>query len=350
MGIQTKIIMAFLAALIIITSALGYYFYVNHNKPIFVIFWGLSLLIGIFFIFIACWIVIPLKKISATLYKKDLSNISKLQYKNNEFGNIARFITKSFHHEDELERTNMDLQAIAYVISHDLQEPVQKILSFSERLKEKSYDSLNWTGRDCANRIQRTAVRMKTLIHDLLTYSRITTKAQPFVQVNLSEVLQEVLNDFETRIAESNGQIEITGDFPLIDADPAQLRQLMQNLIDNALKFHKPIAIPIVKINAVTVNSDKDTGASSRALNPVCEICIEDNGIGIDEKYHHKIFGIFQRLHSQAEFEGTGIGLAICKKIVDRHQGTINIQSNPGKGAKFTVRLPLHQKGSRENY
>jgi light-regulated signal transduction histidine kinase (bacteriophytochrome) len=178
-------------------------------------------------------------------------------------------------------------------------------------------------------RVQNAAQRMQTLINDLLTFSRVTTKAQPFAPVDLAELVQEVVADLEARIERTGGRVEI-GSLPIIDADPLQIRQLFQNLIGNGLKFHKEEEAPIVKVY-------------TKSLNGTCQILVQDNGIGFDEKYLDRIFAIFQRLHGRLEYEGTGIGLAVCRRIAERHGGSITAKSTPGQGATFIVALPTNQ-------
>jgi light-regulated signal transduction histidine kinase (bacteriophytochrome) len=177
---------------------------------------------------------------------------------------------------------------------------------------------------------------MQTLINDLLTYSRVTTKAQPFVAIDLNQIVTQVVSDLEVRIEQSKGKVEFSS-LPIIEADPTQMRQLFQNLISNALKFHKPGLPPLVRIESGVTPSPTHPGGAF-------EIRVTDNGIGFDEKYLDRIFTIFQRLHGRFEFEGTGIGLAVCRKIVDRHGGLITAQSSPGNGAAFIVTLPAKQK------
>ncbi|MFQ5752416.1 MAG: ATP-binding protein, partial [bacterium] len=183
---------------------------------------------------------------------------------------------------------------------------------------------------------------MQTLINDLLTYSRVTSKAQPFVSVNLARVTQEVLSDLEVRIDEVGARVELF-DLPTIDADSVQIRQLLQNLIGNALKFHRKEEAPVIKIQSEVLNGhDPDNGTEAPG-NGFCQLTVEDNGIGFDEKYSDRIFGVFQRLHGRSQYEGTGVGLAVCRKIVERHGGSIKAKSKPGQGAKFIVTLPLKQ-------
>src|ERR1051326_5236698 len=234
----------------------------------------------------------------------------------------------------KLQQSNAELEDFAYVASHDLQEPLRKIQAFGDRLKSKHAASLPPEAVDYLERMQNAASRMQTLINDLLTFSRVTTKAQPFVPVDLNRVAGEVLHDLEPRINDTRAEI-IVGDLPTIDADPLQMRQLLQNLVSNAIKFHQQGVPPQVRVSATM----KDHTA---------EIVIEDNGIGFDEKYAEKIFTMFERLHGRGTYEGTGIGLAICRKIAVRHSGDITARSAPGEGATFIVALPAHHS-ERDN-
>lgn len=236
----------------------------------------------------------------------------------------------------KLEISNRELQDFAYVASHDLQEPLRKVQAFGDRLKLKYSPQLGEEGTDFLDRMQNAARRMQVLINDLLAFSRVTTKARPFQMVDLNQVLKEVISDLEVRLQQTNGRIE-RQELPHIQADPLQMRQLFQNLLSNALKFHKPDQPPVVSVKAAIVTPEK-IGETAQ-----CQIKIADNGIGFDEKYLDRIFTVFQRLHGRGVYEGTGIGLAICRKIVDRHGGTITAQSQPGQGATFIVRLPVEQ-------
>ncbi|MBS1795689.1 MAG: PAS domain S-box protein [Acidobacteria bacterium] len=254
---------------------------------------------------------------------------------------------------NKLERSNRELQDFAYVASHDLQEPLRKVQAFGDRLDRKCAAELGVEGRDYVNRMRNAANRMQNLINDLLTFSRVTTKIQPFKPTDLRKVCEDVVSDLEVRIEQTGGRVEI-GALPTIDADPLQMRQLLQNLIGNALKFHRPDVGPVVRIYAQAVES---TGASfclngeeirvgdaDPAADGVCRLVVEDNGIGFDEKYLDRIFTVFQRLHGRSEYEGSGIGLAVCRKIVERHGGTITANGRPGEGAKFYINLPIAQE------
>ncbi|MBV6625526.1 MAG: PAS domain-containing protein [Rivularia sp. (in: Bacteria)] len=243
----------------------------------------------------------------------------------------AKLLEQETRQREELARSNEELQQFAFIASHDLQEPLRKITAFGDRLKATCGDSLTDRGYDYLRRMQNAAERMQVLIEDLLSLSRITTRAQPFVEVNLSKVVREVLSDLEIRIAQTNALIEV-GKLPNIKADEVQMRQLLQNLISNALKFHPAGKQPIIKIHSKKITNQE--------LNTqYYQIIVEDNGIGFDEKYLDRIFNVFQRLHGRTEYEGTGMGLAICRKIVERHQGTITAKSEPEKGASFIVTI-----------
>ncbi|RPJ06760.1 MAG: hypothetical protein EHM28_09455 [Spirochaetaceae bacterium] len=231
-----------------------------------------------------------------------------------------------------LKRVNSELVSFTYMASHDLQEPLRKIDTFGHRLKENYFDVLDDHGRDYLDRIQNASTRMQTLIKELLAYSRVTTKAAPFVEVNLLQIVNEVLSDLEIQIEKTSGLVEV-GSLPNIEADSTQMRQLFQNLIGNALKFHKENESPIIKIYS---------SISDEASNK-CELVIADNGIGIENKNIPRLFGLFQCLHERDKYEGNGIGLAICNKIVEQHNGNITVESKPGVGTKFIIMLPVKQ-------
>ena len=237
---------------------------------------------------------------------------------------------------EELARSNTELEQFAYVASHDLQEPLRKIQAFGDRLNSKFASNLDERGRDYLARMQAAAKRMQTLIQDLLKLSRVTSQAQPFITVNLSEIVDGVLTDLEIRIQETNATLDV-GALPTLRADPSQMRQLFQNTIGNALKFARPDQPPVVTVSSKRCQAKAlQTGVKQ----DVYQISISDNGIGFDEKYCDRIFDIFQRLHGRNEYEGSGIGLAVCTKIVERHGGSISACSQPGQGATFIVTLP----------
>jgi light-regulated signal transduction histidine kinase (bacteriophytochrome) len=182
--------------------------------------------------------------------------------------------------------------------------------------------------------MQNAAARMRTLIDDLLAFSRVIRSSEPFVAVDLGQITREVLGDLEVRIEKSGGRVEI-GEMHTIQADPTQMRQLLLNLIGNALKFQAPGAQPVVKISSRLV--------TSLSGEQFCDLIVADNGIGFEEQYAEKIFAVFQRLHGRGEYEGTGVGLAVCRRIADRHKGTITAKSTPGQGSTFTVTFPARQ-------
>jgi PAS domain S-box-containing protein len=244
------------------------------------------------------------------------------------------------HKAAELARSNAELEQFAYVASHDLQEPLRKIQAFGDRLKAKC-DAVNLQdGRDYLERMQSAAARMQTLINDLLTFSRVISASQPFVPVDLNVVVRGVLSDLEVRIEQQKATVDI-GELPTIEADPLQMRQLLQNLIGNALKFQPAGGKPLVKIGTRSLKSPFAGTSDEDPCAEQCELTIQDNGIGFDEKYLDKIFAVFQRLHGRNEYEGTGVGLAVCRRITDRHGGSIQASSKPNEGARFTVTLPV---------
>ncbi len=236
----------------------------------------------------------------------------------------------------QLERSNSELERFASVASHDLQEPLRKIQAFSDRLRQKYEELLPEAGRDYVNRMQEAAKRMQDLINDLLMFSRLTTKEQRFSPVNLQKILTAVLSDLEVRIEESEAKIEYA-ELPLIEADPVHMRQLFQNLISNAIKFRRADVPSVIKITAETVPVEGKRGGMLR-------LTFSDNGIGIEAKYHDRIFGIFERLHSRGKYEGTGVGLAVCRKICDQHGGSIRVESGPEGGSAFIAELPIRQE------
>ena len=230
----------------------------------------------------------------------------------------------------DLERSNRDLQDFTFIASHDLQEPLRKIRAFGDLLVSEYRLQLEEKGQDYILRMQDASQRMQAMIDDLLSYSRVTTKAQPFIEVDLNQVAREVISDLEIRIQNSGGRVEL-GNLPVIQADMVQMRQLLQNLVGNALKFGKPGVPPLVKVWAQLPSRQK------------VEVFVNDNGIGFDERYLERIFQPFQRLYGRGVYEGSGIGLAICRKIVERHHGAITAKSVPGQGTCFIITLPVKQ-------
>ena len=242
-----------------------------------------------------------------------------------------------------LKEKNFELEQFASIASHDLQEPLRKILAFGDRLKQRHASLLPDEGREYIGRMLSAAERMSRLINDLLQYSRLMTRATPMLKRDLNEVVRGVLADLEIRIEKDNARVT-AGLLPQIVCDPSQMRQLFQNLIGNALKFHGTEPTQI-RIESTIVSHN---GAGSVLPRQELEIKVIDNGIGFDEKYAERIFHVFERLHGQSQYEGTGIGLAVCKRIVERHNGTIRASSSPGNGATFTVTFPFSEPSLKE--
>jgi PAS domain S-box-containing protein len=229
----------------------------------------------------------------------------------------------------ELEQKNRDLQEFAFVAGHDLQEPLRKINTFGEMLEMEFRDKLGENGRLYVDRMRVSAQRMSELVRSLLAYSRVTTRTEPFVRVNLNQIAIDVQGDLQVLFNESGGKIEVDP-LPVVVADPTQMRQLFQNLIGNALKFRRDDVPPVVVIRSST---DESIGVHA--------LTFADNGIGFEEKHIDLIFNPFQRLHSRGEFEGSGLGLTICRRILERHGGTITATSTLGEGTTFTVAFPM---------
>jgi PAS domain S-box-containing protein len=268
---------------------------------------------------------------------------------------IARDITDRKQAETQLKaltadliHSNRELLDFASVASHDLQEPLRKIQTFADDLAENS-TTLSDESRATLKRIQSAAGRMQRLINDLLSLSRISSRAQPFVPVDLNAVADEVLSDLEVRIRDTGGRVDLH-ELPMIDAEPLQMRQLLQNLIGNALKFNWPGRPPIVSVRGEIIATEgrRAGGVAESQEQEMCRITVEDNGTGFDEKYTDRIFAMFQRLHGRNKYEGTGMGLAICRRIAERHGGTITVRSIQGTGSTFTVTMTMPTRRTRE--
>ena len=238
-------------------------------------------------------------------------------------------------YSQELKLSNRELEDFAFVASHDLQEPLRKIRAFGDRLQTIYASMLDEKGVDYINRMSNAAERMSDLITDLLGFSRITTRGKDFVAVDLNQTLNTILDDLEISIIESNAKIKCR-DLPVINADPSQMYQLFLNLISNAVKFKKADVSPIINIEYHLQQEDSEESPDEDWH----VITITDNGIGFEQEYADKIFSPFQRLHSREEYKGTGIGLAVCRRIVERHYGVITACSEPNHGAVFTIKLP----------
>ncbi len=257
-----------------------------------------------------------------------------------------------------LEASNVELEKFASIASHDLREPLRKISAFSSMLEHDQKDALNEKGKIYLEKIQGASARMQKLIDDILHFSLLTTELNDFKKVDLNEVIKEVLSDLEVLIVTTHAEV-IIENLPAIEGNASQLGQLFFNLMNNAIKFCKPGTVPQVNISSVFIKG-KELPADPMKLAQYkfsilgsprywenelfCQISITDNGIGFDEAYLDRIFTIFQRLHGKTDYEGTGIGLAVCKKVVDIHHGSITARSTLGVGTTFIVLLPVSQK------
>jgi signal transduction histidine kinase len=241
---------------------------------------------------------------------------------------------------EELNSSNQDLEQFAYVASHDLQEPLRKIRAFGERLQNKFTDNISPEGMDYVKRMQNASERMQTLIDDLLTFSRVTRTDEVYVDVDLHDEFQKIIEDLEYTIEKKNATIDLMVNHH-IDAIPSQIRQLFQNLLSNAIKFTKEGVPPLVEIKSEILKGEALDNERLEQNKDYCRITLKDNGIGFDQQYADKIFELFQRLHTRNEYQGTGIGLAVCKKIVDKHNGEIIVSSKQNEGTTFAIILPV---------
>jgi len=263
--------------------------------------------------------------------------LKKIEEREHELKNQAdQIIEKNI----ELQKINKELEAFNYVSSHDLQEPLRKIQMFAGRILDKENQNLSEKGKEMFHRMQEASLRMETLIQDLLAFARTNTAERKFEIVNLNELIEELKFEFKEKIEEKNAIIEVSD---LCDARLIrfQFRQLMHNLISNALKFSKPGVPPHIIIkNKIALGSELD----NPKLFPdkkYCHITVTDNGIGFEKQYSEKIFEVFQKLHVKEEYPGTGIGLAIVKKIVENHTGFITAHSEISQGARFDIYIPV---------
>jgi signal transduction histidine kinase len=230
----------------------------------------------------------------------------------------------------ELVSSNADLEHFASIASHDLQEPLRKVRTFTQQLSDAESDHLSPKGQDYLRRTNAAAERMQKLIEDLLRYSRVSTQGRSFVKVDLTEKARHIVDDLQAQIDESGAIVRI-GELPTVNADPVQMRQLVQNLVSNAIKFRRPGVTPEVDIEGT-------------ARDGIAEFTVRDNGIGFEPQYSGRIFRVFERLHGRTEYPGTGIGLALCRKIAERHGGNVVADSTPGSGSTLTVTLPVDQR------
>jgi PAS domain S-box-containing protein len=243
---------------------------------------------------------------------------------------------------EALEVSNNDLQQFASVASHDLQEPLRKIMVFSNILKEKYANELSDDSHQCLNKIIDSSGRMKSLIIDILNYSRLSENITKVNAVDLNDLIRELLEDFELMIRDKNAIIQVNK-LPSIEVNRGQIRQVFQNIISNALKFQRPGVDPVITIDSKLVQS-LSFDSKEDPNGDYCQISIKDNGIGFNEKFATDIFALFERLNPKDKYEGTGIGLAIAKKIVEKHNGIIKAMSNEMDGSLFMIILPLNQQ------
>ena len=245
----------------------------------------------------------------------------------------------------QLKTTNEELDHFAFIASHDLQEPLRKIRTFSDILITKHIDKLDPTATEFIKKIEKSTLRMQLLIDDILSFSRFSSNADVVKESDLNQLLEQVLIDLEVAIEEKNAEIKFDK-LPTLPVVSSMIRQLFQNLISNSLKFCKKDVKPQIRITCKKIKGSQIPDAAAfHVHNSYYAISIADNGIGFEEKYHDIIFVIFKRLHSTTSFDGTGIGLAICKKIADKHDGYIYARSKLDQGSEFTLALPIAVRG-----
>jgi signal transduction histidine kinase len=238
-----------------------------------------------------------------------------------------------------LESANKDLDRFAFMASHDLQEPLRKIRMFSDRLSFKYNGVLDDDGQITITRIQKAAERMQSLITDILSFSKISIQKTTFEKSDLNQIVKDVLADINESIKEKKAEFQID-ELPSLYVSPGLIQPLFHNLISNALKYCKKDIAPMIKIRT-EMSEGMSNGNRKGLIHKYCRILIEDNGIGFEQKYAEEIFGMFKRLHHNKDYEGTGIGLALCKKIVEQHNGFISARSTLNQGSTFIVSLPL---------
>ncbi|KQS33767.1 ATP-binding protein [Dyadobacter sp. Leaf189] len=241
----------------------------------------------------------------------------------------------------QLEASNHDLQQFASVASHDLQEPLRKILIFSNLLATTYGKEANPEAKIYLEKISASSVRMRNMVNDILKYSRLSSDQINPELFELRELIREIEDDYEILIEEKKVQL-VVGALPAIEGNRAQIKQVFQNLISNSIKFADPAATPVIKITHIS--SDLNRSAPDQSEIPMCCILVEDNGIGFDMQYQEKIFSLFERLNTKESYEGSGIGLSVTKKIIEKHRGQISAESKEGAGARFTILLPFSQR------
>jgi signal transduction histidine kinase len=284
-----------------------------------------------FLLLLGLWVLVRVNNKAEQQYK------DSLEAQNLKLVDEVKLRTKELTlYSEELSRSNRELEDFAFVASHDLQEPLRKIRAFGDRLMTSYAVDIDPTGQDYLKRMYNAAERMSNLISDLLEYSRINTRGKEFVEVSLDQVLVDVIGDLEVAIEESSAVIKAEP-LPQINGDITQLNQLFLNLLSNAIKFRKPDTSPVINI------SYKEETIFDNVLKTDSlwyEIKVKDNGIGFEQEFEDKIFIPFQRLHARTQYKGTGIGLAVCRRIVERHGGEISVKSETDLGSEFIIKIP----------
>lgn len=292
-------------------------------------------------------LLIGMMVLAVVIFNREKKHLLTLENQNNELETQVKIKTEALTlYSEELEQSNRELESFAFVASHDLQEPLRKIRAFGDRLETNYAEQLDERGADFINRMKNAAERMSNLISDLLAYSRISTRGNSFVDCSLTTTIDEVIDDLQIAIEECNADITYDN-MPIISADKSQMNQLFLNLISNAIKFRKPDntapKIKITYLETAIYNNILNKNEAWHVIN------VSDNGIGFEQAYEDKIFTPFQRLHSRTQYKGTGIGLAVCRRIVERHGGVISAKSELNVGTCFTLQLPKNYTLSESN-
>ncbi len=277
------------------------------------------------------------------LVKDTGGDVLKMLCINRDITALRTFEKEQERNMRELNRSNRDLEEFAYIASHDLQEPLRKISMFTERLKAKYDNALDSEGTLFVERILASAANMRILIDDLLNFSRANRRTHTFDVVDFNLVFEDVISELELNIEETRAVIRFTGTLPTIQAVTSEMKQLFANILSNAIKFRKQDVPPEIEVRSGKVSRTEKQTLGLPATTAFHRIEVHDNGIGFENEYSERIFQIFQRLNGKAEYPGSGIGLAICKKIVEKHNGLIFAKSAPDSGATFTVILPEKQ-------
>lgn len=318
---------------LILTALLAIYFFIPpvNSFRISEITQGIQVLAYIVEAFISIKIIGSLKTAQNNLLRNKLHLEEQINIRTTKIQRASEKLQKL---NLELQRSNNDLEEFAYIASHDLQEPLRKIQSFGNLLQEECKDSLKGDSELYLNRILHASGRMRKLINDLLEYSRVSRSANILRNIDLNTVIASVISDIDLYIKETGTKINVD-ELPKIEADPLLMQQLFQNLLMNAIHYRHPERRPVISI---TAQSNKENQVT---------IAVQDNGMGFDQQYADKIFRIFERLYSKQEKSGTGIGLAICRKIAEQHHGTITAKSKIDFGSTFFISLPVHSQKNK---